>query len=137
MSDSQQSLVQYRLQQADEALQEARILREANHLRGALARAYYGMFHAVQSLIAHKQAEVSKHSGAIAFFDREYVKTGIFDKQLSKWLHRMFDLRQDSDYGDMFTPSQELCDEALAHAHEFVSKIKDFKRSNHNRPLEH
>ena len=129
MNDNLQTLIQYRLQQADEALQEAVILRETNHLRGALARAYYGMFHAVQALIVQRQAEVSKHSGAIAFFDREYVKTGIFDKQLSKWLHRMFDLRQDSDYGDMFIPSQEQCDEALTHTREFIDKIKSLVNS--------
>jgi uncharacterized protein (UPF0332 family) len=124
MSDNQRALIQYRLQQANEALEEAVILRDANHLRGALGRAYYGMFHAVQALIVQRQAEVSKHSGTIAFFDREYVKTGIFDKQLSKWLHRMFDLRQDSDYGDMFAPSQQQCDESIFHAREFVDKIK-------------
>jgi uncharacterized protein (UPF0332 family) len=47
------------------------------------------------------------------------------ENHLSKWLHRMFDLRQDADYGDMFMPSQEQCDEALTHAHEFVTKVKE------------
>lgn len=100
-------LCRYRLHQSEEALSEARVLLDSGYCRGALNRAYYAMFYALQVLVTQNKVKVSKHSGVISYFDREYVKTGIIDKKFSKWLHRLFDLRQDADYGDMFSPSEE------------------------------
>lgn len=49
-------------------------------------RLYYAMFYAVLALLQEKEMGTSKHSGAIALFDREYVKTGLFPKEMSKAL---------------------------------------------------
>ena len=69
-------LVRYRLEQAPvEALTEA--ARDAGAFRGAINRAYYAMFYALLGLPATRQLGASKHSGAIALFDREFVRTGI------------------------------------------------------------
>ena len=84
----------------------------AGHYRGAINRAYYAMFYAIQALMIKNKVKVSKHTGVIAFFDREFVKPGIIDKEFSKWLHRLFDLRQDADYGDMFEPTEDQCIQA-------------------------
>lgn len=118
----------YRLQQADEALAEMELLKNANHYRGAINRAYYAMFYAIQSLLIINKVKVSKHTGVIAFFDREFVKPGIIDKEFSKWLHRLFDLRQDADYGDMFEPTEDQCMQAAEQAKEFVTCIRDYIR---------
>ena len=84
------------------------------------------MFYALQVLIVQDRVRVSKHTGVISYFDREYVKTGRADKRFSKWLHRLFDLRQDADYGDMFEPSREQCQEAVEQASEFVQHIEGY-----------
>jgi len=120
------TLCRHRFQQAGEALSEARLLLNAGYLRGSINRAYYAMFYALQVLLIQNQVKISKHSGVISYFDREYVKSGIIDKKFSKWLHRLFDLRQDADYGDMFTPSEEQCNEAIKNAEIFVQQIKDY-----------
>ena len=62
----------------------------------------------------------------ISYFDREFVKPGMMDKKFSKWLHRLFDLRQDADYGDMLVPTERQAHEALAQAEEFVQRIKKY-----------
>ncbi|MBF0458892.1 MAG: hypothetical protein HQK99_13475 [Nitrospirae bacterium] len=36
-------------------------------------------------------------TAAISLFDKEFIKTGIFDKSMSKTLHRVFELRQKGD----------------------------------------
>ena len=90
-------LVRYRLGQAREALREARLLQEAAADRGAVNRAYYAMFYAVLALLATRGLGTSKHSGAIGLFDREFVKSGVFDKSLSRALHLAFDQRQTHD----------------------------------------
>lgn len=123
-------LCRYRLQQAEETLEEARILLDAGYCRGTLNRSYYAMFYALQLLLVQNKVTISKHSGIISYFDQEFVKTGIIDKKFSKWLHRLFDLRQDADYGDMFIPTDEHCREALSQAEEFVQRIKDYHESS-------
>lgn len=119
-------LCQYRLNQADEAIADALLLKDAGHFRGAINRAYYAMFYALQVLVIQNKVKISKHSGVISYFDREFVKSGIIDKKFSKWLHRLFDLRQDADYGDMFEPSGEQCLQAVEQAGEFVRRIHKY-----------
>jgi len=116
----------YRLKQAEESLLEMDVLKHSGHIRGAINRAYYAMFYAIQALVVQQKAQISKHSGAISFFDKEFVKTGIVDKRFSKWLHRLFDLRQDGDYGSMFEPAENQCDQAMEQAEEFVQQIRKY-----------
>ena len=134
MSSDQKThhLCRYRLEQAEEALSEADLLLNAGHFRGAINRAYYAMFYAIQILVVKNKVKVSKHSGVISYFDREFVKPGIIDKEFSKWLHRLFDLRQDADYGDMFEPSDDQCRQAVEQARQFVYRIRNYFESPSN-----
>lgn len=93
-------LVHYRLQQAKESLNEAALLSEAGAYRGAVNRAYYAMFYALLALLATRGLGSSKHSGAIALFDREFVRNGEFAPELSRALHRAFQRRQIRHKGD-------------------------------------
>ena len=117
-------LIAYRLAQATETLEEVRLMQEAGHLRAAVNRAYYAMYYAVQAILAKGGLSTSKHSGAISLFNREFVKTGVFDRQLSRWLSELFDLRQDADYGDMSEVSDDQATEAMKQAEEFVTCVK-------------
>jgi len=119
-------LIAYRLQQADRASAEAQLLRQGGYLLGAVNRAYYAMFYAIQALLAHRGLKTSTHSGVLSLFDREFVKTAFFDRRFSKWLHELFELRQDADYTDMFLVTEDQTDEALENARTFVSKVKGF-----------
>jgi len=69
------------------------------------------------------QKTTSKHSGVIAFFDREYIKTGIFPRNLSKSLHQAFQRRQESDYGDITKINAEEAQSAIQDAQDFVKQI--------------
>ena len=74
MTENIQALVTYRLEQADESLEAARTLLDKKLIRSSVNRAYYAMFYAVLALLARGKKETSKHSGAIALFDRDFVK---------------------------------------------------------------
>ena len=120
------AFVSQRLDQAGEALEEAGLLAQAGHPRGSVNRSYYAMFYSVQALLAQAGLRTSKHSGAIALFDREFVKKGRIEKEFSRNLHRLFDLRQDSDYGDMFEASAEKAKEVLEQARLFVERARSY-----------
>ena len=119
------ALISYRLEQAKEALRAAEILLKDELLTSAINSAYYAMFYAVLALLAAEKKETSKHSGAISLFDKDYVKKGIFPKELSRWLHDAFDLRQRSDYAVQYVPSREEAEEIINQAVSFVSHVSE------------
>jgi hypothetical protein len=58
------------------------------------------------------------------FLTGEFVKKGIFDKELSSWLQGAFDLRQRADYRELFTVSPERAGKILSQARTFVNEVK-------------
>ena len=44
----------------------------------AVNRAYYAIFHALRAVTALDGFDSGKHSGVIAYFNRDYIKNGIF-----------------------------------------------------------
>lgn len=124
-----ETLVTYRLRQARETLQEADGLSQMSFWRGAINRSYYAMFYSILALAVLRQQVTSKHSGVIAFFDREFVKTGIFPKELSHSLHRAFQSRQISDYGEIFAVSEDEAMQALEDARSFVFAIENYLKT--------
>ena len=114
------------LNKAKSALLAAKMLRENGFLSESIARAYYAMFYSVLALLAVKKLGTSKHSGAISLFDKEYVKEGIFPKELSKSLHIAFDLRQTHDYGELIEIDKATTEHVLNNAKLFVKEIESY-----------
>ncbi len=120
------ALVQYRLEQADDAVRAGHVLLDQELHRDAVNRAYYGMFYSVLALLVTKQLGTSKHQGAISLFDREFVRSGVFDRELSAWLHTAFDMRLNADYKELVTISREEAAMALRQATSFMSRVKSY-----------
>lgn len=131
MNEELRALIEYRLKEADDSLEEARVLlREGMSGRAVMNRLYYAMFYSVLALLQNKQLGPSKHAGAIALFDREYVKEGTFDSKFSKNLHRAFELRQKGDYMEQSEIVQADIDEMLPAAADFVAEAKKYLHGN-------
>ena len=54
-----------------------------------------------------KGFDFSKHSGMIAFFNKEFLKEGIMDRGLSVIIKNSAFLREKSDYDDFFLPEKK------------------------------
>ena len=124
MNEDKNALIAYRMEQADESLEAARILLDNAKYRPSVSRSYYAMFYGVLALLSSGDYSVSKHSGAISLFDREFVKKQLLDKKFSRWLHEAFDLRQRADYREMFNITTERAEEVLRNADKFVQEVK-------------
>lgn len=79
---TRKDLVKYRIRSAKEDLKSAQILLEAGSLKAANNRAYYAIFHAINAIHALHGAGYKRHKDAIANFNKEYVKTEIFQEKL-------------------------------------------------------
>ena len=130
MKDNQlKTLIKYRIDQSKETLNEAEILFKQDSYRGTINRAYYSMFYSVLALLAIKRLGTSKHSGAIGLFDKEFVKSGIFSKQLSKSLHLAFDHRQTHDYGEIIEIDKDTAKTVLEDSKEFIKEVESYLNS--------
>jgi uncharacterized protein (UPF0332 family) len=119
-------LTLYRIQQAHDSLREAEILLREEAWRGSINRAYYAMFYAIMALAVVRGFSTSKHTGIIAFFNREFVKKEIFPKELSKKLHLAFERRLTQDYGELAIIDRSLAETTLSDAFEFVDAIETY-----------
>lgn len=119
-------LVQYRLSSAKERLESARLLLDAGQYKDSIGRSYYAIFTAVRAVLARDQVDFSKHAGVIAYFQREYIKSAIFDIKYSKILQRAFQIRNNCDYDDFFIVSKEDATEQYKNAMDMVQAIETY-----------
>lgn len=119
-------LVQYRLSSAKERLESARLLLDAGQYKDSIGRSYYAIFTAVRAVLSRDQVDFSKHAGVIAYFQREYIKSAIFDIKYSKILQRAFQIRNNCDYDDFFIVSKEDATEQYKNAVDMVQAIETY-----------
>lgn len=92
--------MKYRLDNAKEKLESAKVLLDAGKYRDSIGRSYYAIFTAVRAVLAYDKVDFSKHSGVISYFQKEYIKTGKFDVKYSRYLQTAFQIRNSCDYDD-------------------------------------
>ena len=81
---TRKDLVSYRIETAKSDLKSAKILLNAGEYKGANNRAYYAIFHAINAVHALDGRAFKRHKDAIANFNKEYVKTEIFPREIGR-----------------------------------------------------
>jgi uncharacterized protein (UPF0332 family) len=107
MTREEEGLAYHRIAIAKESLTEAVTLLDNGLLRGATNRLYYAAFYAAKALLATRGLDSTRHSGVIALFNRNFVKTGVIKAEVARTLMTSFELRQDLDYEDFFAIEAE------------------------------
>ena len=104
---TKKDLVLYRLQTARSDLKSAKILLAAEEYKGANNRAYYAIFHAINAVHAVGGMSYKRHKDAIANFNKDYVKTEIFPREMGRKIGEAEEIRHASDYDDFYIASRE------------------------------
>jgi uncharacterized protein (UPF0332 family) len=122
-----ETLVKYRLEQAQAALDDAKYLIDGKRSpQSIINRSYYAMFYAALALLQNISKAPSKHSGVISLFDTEFVMKGIFSNDLSKDFHKAFELRQSVDYRVIRPITSDRAKEIWSKASVFVREIRSY-----------
>lgn len=116
----------YRIERSKEDLDAAKAMFQTNRYRVANNRAYYSIFHAMRAVLAFDGFDSKRHSGIIAEFRKSYIKTGIFNKELSTLIGLASEIRNASDYDDMFIASKEETEKQIKDAELFYNVIKKY-----------
>ena len=126
-SEEVAELIRHRLAQAATTLEDAKFLLTGNRSPQSIVnRSYYAMFYAALALLQQISKTPSKHTGVISLFDTEFVKKGIFPKELSKDFHKAFELRQRSDYKVIKPVMCERAEEIVQKAEHFLEVVKAY-----------
>jgi len=120
-SGSAKDLALYRLSQAADCLKVAESNMQLGFYKDAVNRSYYCIFHSMRAVLALGLYDSKKHSGVIAEFNRNYVKTGAFDKRFSKIISKSFQVRNRSDYEDFYIVAKEDVIQQMSDAKEFMA----------------
>ncbi len=121
---SRVELARYRMQKAEEILKDAQDTFERNRTMLCVNRAYYAMFTSARALLALEEKDSSKHSGVISLFNQWIVKPGYFSREISRFLVKAKDLREDADYGDFVKITEEDARIQLERATQFYQEAK-------------
>lgn len=125
-ADEMKALSIRRMEQAEQCLESAKLLLEADDIKGAANRSYYGIFHAIRAVLALEGKDFAKHSGVISFFRQNYIKTGILDVSLSDIITDAFQVRTECDYNDYYIISIAEVEEQVQNAERFIKTISDY-----------
>lgn len=106
MEGSLRELANYRMDRAMEMLHAAEDNLRIGQWKTALNRSYYAVFHAMRAVNILDGFDSSKHSGVIAYFTQNYLKTQKLDRDLSKIIKKASYFREKSDYDDFYIASK-------------------------------
>lgn len=119
-------LSRHRLEQAKQCIKSAKALVDIEDYKGAANRSYYAIFHSMRSVLALEKKDFSKHSGVSAYFRKQYIKTGVFDVELSDIITEAFEIRSDSDYDDYYLISKAEVIEQIQNAEKFENIVEQY-----------
>ena len=120
----------YRLEQSKENLEEAEALFNINKFKGANNRAYYAIFHAIKAILAIEQVYFKKHSSVIAYFNKTYISTNVFSRDLGKRISEARFYREKSDYIDFYIVTKEESQEQIETAKMMIEMAEKYIKTH-------
>jgi uncharacterized protein (UPF0332 family) len=122
--ENRNDLVKLRFQKAKETFAEIENHVQHGYWRTAANRLYYTCFYAVSALLIKNRIKAHTHSGVINQFGLNFVKTGFFSQQEGRFFKNLFELRQDGDYDDWITITEEDIIPLIEPVKDFIDKIE-------------
>ena len=132
MNDEVTALARWRLESAKACLKEARDLLRSRGYPGAISRAYYAIFTAARALLALKRIDSKTHQAAFLLFQKHYVKTGLFPRELAELAKRAKGIREAADYDDYVKVPAADARREVAAAAKFVAAVEKFIKGEEN-----
>lgn len=124
MNNWKVDLIKYRRKKARESLEDAKLLFDNKRFFSAVNRIYYSAFYVVSALLLKEGLKSSKHSGVMALFQKNFIKTKRISLEMGKFYSRMFEFRQKGDYGDFADFEEGKIKEWLNTAKVFIKEVE-------------
>ena len=119
----QRDIAKLRLENAKALIATAKSMIEIGDYKSAANRSYYAVFNAMRAELALLKIDHKKHTSVISDFRLKFIKTGIFNTEMSDIITRLFYVRNQSDYNDFYVISKEEVTKQTNNAELFVLTI--------------
>ena len=116
---------------ATERLRAARELLKLDLYADAVTRAYYGAFSAVTLLHYLAGDSYSSHRQVLGQFNKHYIHSGIFEKQMGVKLQDLLLKRQKADYDASARFSRDGAEDTLRNAEWMCEEILAYCRNTY------
>lgn len=114
------------MQNAKDTLNAASVCFEQKLYKDTINRCYYAAFYAVKAVLALEEVDFKRHKDAVAYFNKTYVATEIFSKEIGKKLGRLKQERESSDYDDFYMASASDALEQFETAKMIVAVVESY-----------
>ena len=129
-ADNRKDLAIYRMEDAKKAVHSAKVLCEIEDFKGANNRAYYACYYAMAAILSLKKIAFRRHKDTVAYFNQHYVNAEIFPKEIGRKLHKLKEIREESDYDNFYMLSKKETEEQIMFAETFVSLTENYLKEN-------
>jgi uncharacterized protein (UPF0332 family) len=126
MAYKKSDIIKYRIEKAKSCYLEIDTCLEKNLFHLAENRIYYSLFYSVSALALLKGFSASKHKQLQGWFNREFIKTGIFPIEFAKIYSIAYERRQKGDYDDFVTFTKEEVENDYKNIQQFNEKIWEY-----------
>ena len=105
--DERKAIIDYRIEKAQIAMDEAAKVTTLGLWNIAANRLYYALYYAASALLISDRLSSHTHRGLITQIHLNYVKTEKLTEEDGKLLRRMFTMRHEGDYEDFIDASED------------------------------
>ncbi len=128
-----ESFAKYRLDRAKETLNTAEnIYNDGTDYTSANNRAYYAIVYSIRAVLALEEIDFKRHKDVLAYFNKQYVNTNIFPKNIGRKISQAQRVREDSDYDDEFMPTAEKTKTQIDTAKEVIELVEKYIKEKSN-----
>jgi len=122
-------LIRYRLQEANDTIEDVKLLIDNNRLRASVNRIYYGIFYSLLALAIANDYETSKHQQLIGWFNKNFIHEGLIDSKYGRIVNKASNRRTKGDYESFVEFERESVLEMFDEMKEFISEIERYLNS--------
>lgn len=119
----------YRLERAKEEYETALLLYKENKLLAANNRAYYSIFYSIRAVLAMERVDFKRHKDILAYFNKNYIKTEIFPRQMGRRIILASKTREDSDYDEEYEPNPDTTFLQIKTAKELIELVEKYLKN--------
>lgn len=119
-------LARYKLERAREELDTAELLFDNERLKAANNRAYYSIYYSLTAVLCLEPIAFKKHKDMIGYFNKNYVHTDRFPREIGRNISKAAKIRHASDYDEFYIASKEEAERQIQTAKELADLVDKF-----------
>jgi len=105
--EERKAVVKYRVEKAQQAIDEAEKVCAIKLWNIAANRLYYALFYMSTAILINRELTAHTHSGVMAMIGLHLIQPGLLSADDMRLIKKLFSLRQEGDYEDFIDVTEE------------------------------